>query len=99
MEGYGPRAISGGRSPRYEERRLSRETHRGYAAAWSDESDATASVCLEELHSASSSRGMQIVEFMLVVFSDTTAMNAFAVQSGKKLDPAPHIESISVFCF
>ena len=49
---------------------MSRETHRGYAAAWSD---ATASVYLEELHSASSSRGMQIVEFMLVVFSDTTA--------------------------
>ena len=84
MESYGPRAISGGRSPRYEERRLSRETHRGYAAAWSD---ATASVCLEELHSASSSRGMQIVEFMLVVFADTTAMNAFAAQSGRRLDP------------
>ena len=27
------------------------------------------------------------MEFMLMVFSDTTAMNAFAVQSGKRLDP------------
>ena len=30
---------------------------------------------------------MQIVEFLLMVFSDTTAMNAFAVQSGRRLDP------------
>ena len=54
-----PRSIRGGRSARYDERRLERGVQRAYAPAWSD---ASAHVIMAELHAAASANDRTLLD-------------------------------------
>ena len=61
-----PRALGGGRSERYESRRVARKAERAYAPSWSD---AAAAAVLDQLHKESAREGKQIVEYTRTVLT------------------------------
>ena len=72
-----PRALGGGRSERYESRRVARKAERAYAPSWSD---AAAAAVLDHLHKESAREGKQIVEYTRTML--TSAARARELREG-----------------
>ena len=83
-KGQRPRAIGGGRSNRYDERRASRGTRGSCAPAWSD---AAAKATLDELHNSGKAAGHMIVEHTLWVLSVRDRINKFTSRLKGALGP------------
>ena len=83
-KGQRPRAIGGGRSGRYDERRASRGTRGSCAPAWSD---AAARATLDELHNSGKAAGQIIVEHILWVLSARDRINKLVSRLKGALGP------------
>ena len=79
-----PRAVGGGRSPRYDGRRAARGATRGYASEWGD---ASAHAVLQQLKDESKAAGEHLQQYTGWVLGASDRVHAFVSRLKAALSP------------